>query len=98
MVFVNADKDIKEIIINCSCGCDEEIHIKKYIGDDVIPDDYFITISESKFYSKQNGILKTIKNRLKSIWRAISGKEYRLCEVNLSKTNLEELKRALEEV
>ena len=31
MVFANADKDLKMIIVNCDCGCDEEIHIKKFI-------------------------------------------------------------------
>ena len=30
MIFANADKDLKMIVVNCDCGCEEEIHIKKY--------------------------------------------------------------------
>ena len=31
MVLSKADKDLKMIIVNCDCGCEEEIHIKSEI-------------------------------------------------------------------
>lgn len=97
MVFANADKDLKMIIVNCDCGCDEEIHIKKYI-DNETPDDYYITISEGKFYSLQGGILRRIGHRLKCIWRAIRGKEYLLCDINITEQQIDELIKNLEEI
>lgn len=98
MVFTQANEDMKVIIVNCDCGCDEEIHIKKYRGDDNTPDDYYITISESKFYSKQDGIFRLIKRRLKSIWRAMLGKEYQLCEINITKDDIDKLITVLERI
>ena len=97
MVFANADKDLKMIIVNCDCGCDEEIHIKRYVYDE-IPDDYYITISGGKFYSLQGGILHRIGHRLKCIWRAIRGKEYLLCDINITKQQIDELIKNLEEI
>ena len=97
MVFANADKDLKMIIVNCDCGCDEEIHIKKYV-DNETPDDYYITISEGKFYSLQGGIFHRIGHRLKCIWRAFRGKEYLLCDINITEQQIDELIKNLEEI
>lgn len=97
MIFANADKDLKMIVINCNCGCDEEIHIKKYV-DGNTPADYYITISEGKFYSMQGGVLRRLGNRLKCIWRAIRGKEYLLCDINITEQQIDELIKNLEEI
>lgn len=97
MVLSKADKDLKMIIVNCNCGCEEEIHIKRYV-DDGTPNDYYITISEGKFYSLQGGILRRIGHRLKCIWRAIRGKEYLLCDINITEKQIDELIKNLEEI
>lgn len=99
MVFSNADKDLKMIVVNCDCGCDEEIHIKKYVYEEPeIDNDYYITISEGKFYSLQGGVLHRIGHRLKCIWRAIRGKEYLLCDINIKEEQIDELIKNLEEI
>ena len=97
MVLSKADKDLKMIIVNCDCGCEEEIHIKRYV-DGGTPNDYYITISEGKFYSLQGGILRRIGHRLKCIWRAIRGKEYLLCDINITEQQIDELIKNLEEI
>lgn len=97
MILSNADKDLKMIIVNCDCGCDEEIHIKRYVYDET-PNDYYITISGGKFYSLQGGILRRIGHRLKCIWRAIRGKEYLLCDINITEQQIDELIKNLEEI
>ena len=96
MVLSGEDKDLKLVVVNCDCGCDEEIHIKKYVDD--VSSDYYITISESKFYSKQGGILRRIKNRMKCVWKAIRGKEYLLCDINIKEKHIDDLIKALEEI
>ena len=96
MVFSNGNKDLKVVIVNCDCGCGEEIHIKKYV--DNVSSDYYITINESKFSSKQNGIFRTIGKRLKSAWNILRGKEYLLCDINITEKNIDELINKLEEI
>lgn len=85
---MNEDKNEKVVIVNCNCGCEEEIHIKRFDDDN---EEYYLSIHESKFSSKQNGLWRTFKERIKSIWRIIRGKEYLLCDIVLTKSELNEL-------
>lgn len=94
MVFQETDKNESVIVFNCNCGCDEEIHIKRFSGDD----DYYLSIHESKFYSKQNGLFKTIKSRIKSAWRVLRGKDYLLCDLVLNKHEIKVLIEKLQEI
>lgn len=98
MIFVGEDKDISVVIANCDCGCDEELHIKRYKSDDNTPPDYYISLSEGKFYSKQMGIFRLIGHRLKSAWRVLRGKDYLLCDINIKEENLDKLISALKEI
>lgn len=96
MIFYNKnnkEQDIEKevIIITCNCGCEEQLSIKKYEDND-----YYISISSGKFYSEQRGIWKTIKNRLKNAWLCLRGKEYRLCDINITDNQLKELLHNIE--
>lgn len=53
MVLHNKSKIEKLIVVNCNCGCNEEIHIHKYLD---IPEEYYLVIMESKFDSLQDTI------------------------------------------
>lgn len=97
MVFANADKDLKMIIVNCDCGCEEEIHIKKYLYEKQNPD-YYITVSGGKFYLLQGGVFRRLRNRLSCIWKAVRGKEYLMCDINLNESDINELIKQLEEI
>ena len=94
MVFMKANKDEKVVIANCNCGCEEEIHIKRFDDDE----NYYLSLHECKFYSKQNGIFKTIGHRIKSSWRILRGKEYLLCDLVLNKRELNEFIEKLQEI
>lgn len=95
MVFNNEDKDEKIIVVNCDCGCEEEIHIKVFDQETNV---YYLTIHEAKFSSKQNGIFKTIRNRIKGAWRILRGKEYLLCDILLNKKQLNEFIEKLQNI
>ncbi len=56
MNFINSNKDEKIIIVNCDCGCNQELHIKKYIDEDINNTEYYITFNCSKFDEEQQTI------------------------------------------
>lgn len=83
------DLQVKETIFcECDCGC-ATLQISKF------DDNICIECKESFFYSKQNGIFKTIKERLKMIWCIITGKEYRLWDITISPGKAKELARSI---
>ena len=95
MILSNADKDTKLLIVNCNCGCDEEIHIKKFTDSD---EEYYLSIHTSKFYSNQKGIFRLIGHRIKLAFKMLFGKEYLLCDLVLSKKEIDEFINKLEEI
>ncbi len=98
MIFVGEDKDISIVIVNCDCGCDEELHIKRFKVDADTSPDYYLTLCGSKFYSKQIGIFRLIGHRLKNAWRILRGKEYLLCDINIKEEHIDKLIDALKEI
>ena len=63
-----------------------------------LPNNYYITIATSKFYSEQDKMWQKFKKRLKMIWYAVRGKEYRLCEICITDDDMDELIKKLEEI
>ena len=102
MILANSNNNTKIIKINCDCGCDEEIEIKKFIFEDeeIKPneDEYYISIHTSKFYSEQKGIFKLIGHRIKLAFKMLLGKEYRLTEVCMKRQDIDDLIKELEEI
>ena len=100
MILSNIDKDIRLLIVNCNCGCDEEIHIKKFIDPEIkdIDEEYYLSIHTSKFYSKQGGIFRLIGHRIKLAFKMLFGKEYLLCDLVLNRNEIDEFIKGLEEI
>lgn len=99
MVFSNKDNEVKMVIVNCNCGCEEAISIKKYTYDDDCQDDeYYLSVLACKYYSNQRGIFKTILHRLNLAWKMLIGKEYRLNEIVIKKSEFDEFKKKLKEL
>lgn len=98
MVLSNENKDTKLVIVNCDCGCDDAIQLKKLKFDSVDEPEYYLSILTSQFYSKQSSLLKLIKQRLVSAWKMLTGKEYRLCEIILTKQDLDDFIKQLKEL
>lgn len=100
------EEKVNNIKTECSCGCctlkieeienytDDEIQIlqlpksKKY--------DYSLQILINTFYSKQRGIIKIIKDRIKLIWYILLGKDYLLNDIILTKEQAEEFNKSLQ--
>ena len=98
MIFKGNDKHTKVVIVNCNCGCDEAIQIKKLVYDVKDDDEYYLSILAGEFGSTQRGIFRTIGHRLKLAWKMLKGKEYLLTEIVMTKEELEEYKKVLEEL
>lgn len=98
MIFKGKDKHTKVVIVNCNCGCDEAIQIKKLVYDVNDDDEYYLSILAGEFGATQRGIFRTIGHRLKLAWKMLRGKEYLLTEIVMTKEELEEYKKVLGEL
>ena len=98
MVFGGKDEHTKVVIVNCNCGCDEAIQIKKFKFDEQEEEKYYLSILAGEIGSTQRGIFRTIGHRLKLAWKMLLGKEYLLTEIVLTNNEFEEYKRVLEEL
>ena len=89
-------KDVtkKEIIVQCACNT-HMFRISSFSDDKI----YYINIWSANFYNKQKQPLHLrIWHRLKLIWFAISGKEYRLEDFVLTKEDMDAFIIALQEI
>lgn len=79
-ILVSEDK--KELLVNCTCGCDEGIHIK--IEED---EEFYavLTYTNGKFYSEQDGVFVILGRKMKKIWAIIRNKDYTYSEVVMKK-------------
>lgn len=98
MVFKGEDKHTKVVIVNCNCGCDEAVQIKKLVYDVNEDDEYYLSILAGEFGATQRGIFRTIGHRIKLAFKMLFGKEYLLTEIVMTKEELEEYKKALGEL
>ena len=88
------DTQQNEIIIECSCGT-HMIKICSFADEET----YWIDFWSSNFYTKQKTPLyRRVWNRLKLIWFAISGKEYRLEDFALTNEDIDNLISALQNI
>ena len=71
------------IRVSCCCGCDNGFMFRFDFEEEY----GYVTISTitSGFYSKQSGLWKIIKNRIKSAWFMLCGREYLLHDIILDK-------------
>lgn len=98
MIFEGKDKHTKVVIVNCNCGCDEAIQIKKLVYDVNNDSEYYLSILAGEFGATQRGIFRTIGHRIKLAFKMLLGKEYRLTEIVMTKEELEEYKKVLGEL
>lgn len=85
-------KDGTELIVNCSCGCDEAFRIK--VNHERDDDMYFVlTYTNSNFYREQNsGMFCALGKKLKKIWRIIRNKDFCYSEICMTKQDVAEFK------
>lgn len=88
---VMKSKDGNNLIVDCSCGCDEGLRIRMDKFDD---ETYSIlTYTNGNFYRDQNEkFFRTLGKKLKKIWRIIRNKDYYYSEICMTKADFQELK------
>lgn len=87
---------VKGIHIPCTCGCGNGSRIVFRLKKD--EEFAYIDTLASGFYTEQRGIWATIKKRIKAAWFMLSGKEYHLHDVILSKEQWNAFVDAVNEV
>lgn len=89
-------EDGENLIVSCSCGCDNGVHIniKKY------EDKYaWVTYMNGNWYREQNKrILYIVRDKLRKIWAIIRNKDYRYSEVLMSRKDFEIFREYINEV
>lgn len=88
------DDNRKQVILNCDCGCHQGINIT-YDADLKY---YYIDVVCGAFTERQKGLFRTIRERIKAAWFMLRGKEYRLCDICVTKEQVIELKKAINEI
>lgn len=87
--------DGKELIVSCSCGCDEGVHIiieKDHIdGLDAKTDTFaYVTCLSGNFYREQEmTILDVVKIKFRKIWAIIHNKDFYYSEVCMTRKDFE---------
>ncbi len=90
-------KDGNNLVVDCSCGCDEGLRIRV----DKFDTETFMIVSyvSGKFYDGQKaGFFKRFANKFKKIWRIITNKEYVYSEICMSKQDFKEFKEYLNDI
>lgn len=80
--------DGKELIVTCSCGCDDGVHIR--IDKDMYDDYAYFTYINSNFYHDQEKTIGfVIKQKLKKIWTIIRNKDFYYSDIRMTKKDFE---------
>ena len=70
-VMISNDK--KDLVVTCNCGSGNGIHLR--IEND--GDDYaYQCFTNGNFYKEQDGMFRTLKNKLAKIWAIVRNKDY----------------------
>ena len=89
-------KDGVEILINCTCGCDNGVMFKIDKEDD----DYycFMTYTNSRFYTEQYDGWSTLCKKLKRIWAIIRNKDYHYTDTFMTKAEFDEFREYINSI
>ena len=92
------NKDGKEILIDCNCGCNAGIRFK--IDKDNDLDYYFImTYTNGNFYKEQGEtILGVLYKKFKKIWAIIRNKDFYYSELIMTKDEFNEFKEYINSI
>ena len=89
-------KDGTELLINCTCGCDNGVLFKVDKEDE---DFYcFMTYTNSLFYTEQYSMWRVFCKKVKRIWSIIRNKEYHYTDTYLTKAEFEEFREYINSI
>lgn len=88
--------DGKDLIVSCSCGCDNGVHlnIKKDDGEYA-----WVTYMNGNWYRDQNKrILYILRDKLKKIWSIIRSKDFYYSEILMTRKDFETFREYMNEI
>lgn len=92
--MIYTTKENNELFVTCDCGCGSGL-LWKAMNCDNEGEQYFVSLTESSWYAKQNGCIRPYFKRL---MRALCGKEYCLTELVMTKAEVAELSKFLHQL
>ena len=84
-------EDGKELLVDCSCGCNEGLRISIKQDEDGYA---YLSYVSGNFY---NGQGSRFGRKIKKIWRILRGKDYVYSEICMTRAEFEEFKKYLSE-
>ena len=96
----NSKLTTKMIINTCNCGCGSELHVTRYI-DNEIPNtltEYYLSLHSSKFTEEQIGIFGVLFKRLKRAWYSLIGKDYLYMDIVMSQEEFNKFVKELQSI
>jgi len=88
-------KDKNCIVTQCDCGCDEGLTFRIGVEPEENWDWCYISCTSGEFYKDQTRWYHSLCRRIKLAWYMLTGKEFRLKEIMLSKEEVKNLGRML---
>lgn len=88
---VLTSKDEKDLIVTCSCGCEDSVHlcIVRWSEDDYA----FMMFMNGSFSSEQDKTFwKVFKEKVKKIWAIIRNKDFYYHDIRMNKEDFETFK------
>ena len=85
-------EDGKELLVDCSCGCNEGLRISIKSDEDGYA---YLSYVSGNFYNQQGGRLG---KKLKKIWRILRGRDFVYSEICMTKAEFEEFKNYISDI
>ena len=92
---VMISKDKKDLVVTCKCGCGDGVHLQVHNdGEDYA----YQCFTNGNFYKEQDGMFKTLKNKLTKIWAIIRNKDYYYSDIMMSREDFKQLKEYINQI
>jgi hypothetical protein len=90
-------KDCMELLIDCSCGCDNGVRFRIDKEDD---DNYcFMAYTNGRFYTEQcEGMWRVLCKKLKKIWAIIRNKDFHYADTFMTKAEFNEFREYINSI
>lgn len=86
-VSILKSDDGKDLIVSCSCGCDNGVRINIKMDDDEYA---WVTYMNGNWYRDQNKkIIYILRDKLKKIWAIIRSKDFYYSELLMTRKDFE---------
>ena len=90
-------KDGRDMLIDCSCGCDNGVRFR--IDKEDFDNYCFMSYTNGKFYTEQcEGMWRVFCKKLKKIWAIIRNKDFHYADMFMTKDEFDEFKEYINSI